>query len=93
MHDETAARVQAREVWAFTAIERMYSVIKTAAHLNTSGFSIFGHSAGAQFVHRYVAFVRSSLGKCKGEAWQLEHAVAANAGSYTRPTFEEKVQQ
>jgi hypothetical protein len=40
-------------------------------------------------VHRYVAFVRSSLGKCEGEASHLEHAVAANAGSYTCPTFEE----
>ena len=89
MQDENAAHAKAREVWAFTAIERMYSAIKTAAHLNTSGFSIFGHSAGAQFVHRYVAFVRSSLGKCKGEASHLEHAVAANAGSYTCPTFEE----
>ena len=83
MQDENAAHAKAREVWAFTAIERMYSAIKTAAHLNTSGFSIFGHSAGAQFVHRHLAFIGAG-----GNALRVIRAVAANAGFYTEPTFE-----
>ncbi|NKF31987.1 hypothetical protein HER21_36775, partial [Pseudomonas sp. BGM005] len=41
-----------------------------------TGFSIFGHSAGAQFVHRYVEFVPHA---------PVNVAVAANAGWYTMP--------
>lgn len=41
-----------------------------------TGFDMFGHSAGAQFVHRYVEFAPRTA---------LRTAVAANAGWYTLP--------
>jgi len=37
-------------------------------------FSMFGHSAGAQFVHRYITYMPQG---------HLRAAVAANAGWYT----------
>lgn len=49
-------------------------VRRIGGHQNT--FDMFGHSAGAQFVHRYVTFMpHAPVGK----------AVAANAGWYTLP--------
>jgi len=41
------------------------------------GYALYGHSAGGQFVHRYVAFA---------DAPRMEVAVAANSGWYTMPT-------
>ena len=40
------------------------------------GYALYGHSAGGQFVHRYVAFA---------DAPRMESAVAANSGWYTMP--------
>jgi pimeloyl-ACP methyl ester carboxylesterase len=42
-------------------------------------YFLFGHSAGAQFVHRMVLFQNPS---------RIALAVTANAGSYTMPDFD-----
>jgi len=67
----------------------MFGAIKSVGKLNAAGYVLFGHSAGAQFVHRLLAF--SSRASANGtEQGHLLRAVAANAGSYTLPTFEER---
>ncbi len=65
--------------WTFTTIERLFDVVRTAARLRTTKYSLYGHSAGAQFVHRFVLFMPDA---------RYERAIAANAGWYTLPTFE-----
>ena len=40
-------------------------------------YNIYGHSAGSQFVHRYLLFNKTS---------EVNQAIAANAGWYTFPT-------
>ena len=81
-----------REVWSFTAIERIFRAVKLAARLNAAGYMLFGHSAGAQFVHRLVAFAHREAGaeQEEGQRTHLLRAVAANAGAYMLPTFEER---
>jgi hypothetical protein len=46
--------------------------------LVTQKYILFGHSAGAQFVHRFMVFMASP---------RVEVAIAANAGSYTLPVY------
>lgn len=75
--------------WSFTAIERIYEAVKVAAALNTEGYVLWGHSAGAQFVHRLLA-VKSNNREMSSGTPHLLRAVAANAGSYTMPSFQEK---
>ncbi len=62
--------------WTFGLIDGI--VERAAADLgrDEEGFLLYGHSAGAQFVHRYVLFTGAS---------NVEGAVTANAGWYTMP--------
>ncbi len=61
--------------YAYTAIEPLYRAI--AARGGTpGGYHLFGHSAGAQFVHRAVLFE---------DLPHLIRAYSANAGWYTLP--------
>ncbi len=64
--------------WTFSAIEHLFDDIRVRAGSRRQKYSIFGHSAGSQFVHRMVLF-RNDL--------RIDRAVAANAGSYTLPSF------
>lgn len=62
--------------WSFSAIEPLFDDIVCRVAGNQRGYALYGHSAGGQFVHRYVAFA---------DAPRMESAVAANSGWYTMP--------
>lgn len=64
--------------WAFSTIERIFDDVKQNNSLITDSFYIFGHSAGAQFVHRMITFLPES---------RVKLAIAANAGWYTMPNY------
>ena len=64
--------------WSFSVIERVFTQFKQQVNNNTERFYIFGHSAGAQFVHRLLLF-KPTLA--------VELAIAANAGWYTLPSY------
>ncbi|TDF41490.1 hypothetical protein EYS14_01125 [Alteromonadaceae bacterium M269] len=66
-----------RELWSFSAIEPIFDQIKARYSNNSSGYGIYGHSAGGQFVHRYNYFVPNA---------RITRAISANAGWYTLPT-------
>jgi len=61
---------------AFDAIEPLFDQIKARRGVDNPKYYLFGHSAGAQFVHRYVYFNPDA---------RYEQAYAANAGWYTLP--------
>lgn len=65
----------------YVEVERTFSAIKEALQSQQPGYYLFGHSAGAQFVHRLLTFVRCP---------RVLSAVAANAGWYTLPTIDKK---
>ncbi|WP_314424929.1 hypothetical protein [uncultured Microbacterium sp.] len=61
---------------AYGYIEPLFEHVRGRIGGDQTGFSMFGHSAGAQFVHRYIEFVPHA---------PVDVAVAANAGWYTMP--------
>ena len=65
--------------WTFSAIEHLFDYLKTITDLERDTYRIYGHSAGGQFVHRFVLFLPEA---------PVDTAVAANSGWYTMPTFE-----
>jgi hypothetical protein len=60
--------------WTFSYIEPLFHEMRSRVAGQQTTFDLFGHSAGAQFVHRYVELAPSRL---------VRRAVAANAGWYT----------
>lgn len=63
-----------REKWAYSAVEHLFDEVRDGQN----GYAIFGHSAGAQFVHR-MAFFRPDN--------RATVMVAANAGYYLMPEW------
>ena len=65
--------------FAFAAIEQIFDQVIKANKLTASDYRMYGHSAGAQFVHRFILSNPQARAKV---------AVAANAGWYMMPEFE-----
>lgn len=65
-----------RETWSFAAIEPLFDDVRQRFGTQVPRYTIYGHSAGAQFVHRYVMFMPEA---------RIALAIAANAGWYTMP--------
>lgn len=65
--------------WSYSAIEPLFSFIKKAYQNTQSTYMMYGHSAGSQFVHRFVFFVPEA---------RVSKIISANAGWYTMPNFE-----
>ncbi|MCL9999276.1 MAG: hypothetical protein NBV68_07835 [Erythrobacter sp.] len=75
--DNGSARPRSR--WSFAAIEPLFDEVRQRFGTQVERYSIYGHSAGAQFVHRYVLFMPEA---------RIERAITANAGWYTMPALD-----
>ena len=62
--------------WLFNDFDRLFALLRTATGLTSARYDIFGHSAGAQILHRLALFHPQS---------RADKLVAANAGFYTLP--------
>jgi poly(3-hydroxybutyrate) depolymerase len=62
--------------WSFSFLEPIFDVVKAATGNRSERYSIYGHSAGAQFVHRFMYFMPEA---------RVDRAIAANAGWWTLP--------
>ncbi len=62
--------------WSYSVIEPLFDYVKSITKNNSTKYSIFGHSAGSQFVHRFLFFIPNA---------RIEKAVCGNAGWYTFP--------
>jgi hypothetical protein len=68
------SRLRPADQWAFAYLEPLFATIGDRLGAQPATFDLFGHSAGAQFVHRFVELCPTP---------RLGRAVAANAGWYT----------
>ena len=62
--------------WSFSFLEPIFDAVKAATGNHSERYYLYGHSAGAQFVHRYLHFMPEA---------RVARAVAANAGWWTLP--------
>lgn len=72
--DPSPATLNPAEEWSFSLIEPLFAYVKSKTSNNSSTYSAIGHSAGAQFLHRFLLF--------KPEA-RFNKAVVSAAGWYT----------
>lgn len=73
---DDAGRVVPPEQRTFTVLEPLFDRVRALTGTRVEGYDLYGHSAGAQFVHRYLLFTRHT---------RVARAVVANAGWYTMP--------
>jgi hypothetical protein len=73
MVDEAGDPVPQAE-WSFQLVEALFDHVVRDVGSQARTYAMFGHSAGAQFVHRFVEFMPSNRARV---------AIAANAGWYT----------
>ncbi|BDG72193.1 alpha/beta hydrolase [Roseomonas fluvialis] len=78
LQDE-AGRAMPPEAWSFHAFDRVVAAAMQAAGATRPGYVLYGHSAGAQFVHRFLLLTGAP---------RAEAVVIANSGSYTLPRFD-----
>jgi len=62
--------------WTFSILDPLFNYVKAAASNTQDKYSAWGHSGGAQFLHRFVTYLPNS---------NLDIAVCSNAGWYTVP--------
>lgn len=75
IRDRDGRSVSASE-WSFTAVETIFDAVCFRYGLSAREYRIYGHSAGAQFVHRLVLQTGGA---------RIIAAAAANAGWYMMP--------
>lgn len=72
----TEAGLNDSSVWTFSMIEPLFDEIVSHTQNNSDAYYLFGHSAGGQFVHRFVLFMPDA---------RYDKAISSNSGWYTMP--------
>jgi poly(3-hydroxybutyrate) depolymerase len=72
-------RLKPRAQWTFGFLEPIFDFAKAATGNRSERYYLYGHSAGAQFVHRFLYFMPEA---------KVAKVVAANAGWWTLPDLE-----
>lgn len=60
--------------WTFAVVESVFDAVRKDTGSSQTKYDMWGHSAGAQFVHRYVTLMPDA---------RVNRAISANAGWYT----------
>jgi poly(3-hydroxybutyrate) depolymerase len=72
---EEDGSVRPRAEWCFAVLDRAVAGARAALGAGAGGFALYGHSAGAQFAHRYLLLGGGGASR----------VVSANAGWYSMP--------
>ena len=77
--DADTGQMQPTEEWTFAAIEPLFDDVVKRTGSKESTYTLFGHSAGSQFVHRFLYYVPDA---------RVKRYLPANAGWYMLPDFD-----
>ena len=80
LFDEAGAPLNPEEEWAFSAIEPLFDAVVAQIGGSQTSYTMYGHSAGSQFVHRFM-FLKPDA--------RVSRFLLANAGWYTFPDVEQ----
>ncbi len=86
-HDEkeglaNSGKRNPKKLWSYRTLDKVFADFKINREKSgQSKYYLFGHSAGAQYVHRLVEFVPEA---------KIKMAIAANSGWYTMPSLAQK---
>ena len=67
-----------RELWTFALIEPLFDEVAKRTGSTQREYVLYGHSAGSQFVHRFMYYMPEA---------RVSKFIAANAGWYMMPDF------
>ncbi len=65
-----------KDEWTLSVIEALYEYVSGEVHSDEPGYYLYGHSAGGQFVHRFMLYMDDN---------SVLRSVSANSGWYTVP--------
>lgn len=77
--DEKSDKQRPQPEWTFAAIELLFDEVVARTGSRETEYTLFGHSAGSQFVHRFLYYMPDA---------RVRRYIAANAGWYTMPDFD-----
>lgn len=73
---DTEGHVNPDTLWSFSALDPIFEAFASRVGSNRDAYRLYGHSAGAQFVHRFLFYKPNA---------KTEMIISANAGWYTLP--------
>ncbi|MBI1357270.1 MAG: alpha/beta hydrolase [Acidobacteria bacterium] len=77
---DSSGRPRPEAEWAYSVIEPLFDFVVQSVGGRQQTYAMFGHSAGGQFVHRFLLFKPNNRARA---------LVCSNAGWYTLPSFQE----
>jgi pimeloyl-ACP methyl ester carboxylesterase len=77
--DQNSGKMRPVESWTFAAIEPLFDDVISRSGSQQTQYTLYGHSAGSQFVHRFLYYMPDA---------RVKTYLAANAGWYTMPDFD-----
>ena len=77
--EQDSGKIRPADSWTFAALEPLFDDVIARSASTRSQYTLYGHSAGAQFVHRFLYYMPDA---------RVTTYLAANAGWYTMPDFD-----
>lgn len=74
--EDQDGKMRPRALWSYSAIEPLFDDVRQRFGVQTDRYALYGHSAGSQFVHRFLFYVPEA---------RVSQLVPANAGWYLMP--------